>query len=50
MENDRIAKKVYVGECVGSRLVSLLWKKWIDSVNDFEEERFECWASKKDGV
>ena len=48
MENDRIAKKMYVGECVGSHLVGSPWKRWIDSVN--EEKRFECWARKKDGV
>ena len=34
MENDRIAKRVYVGECVGSRLVGRRWKRWIDPVND----------------
>ena len=30
--NDRIAKRVYVGECVGSRLVGRSRKRWIDSM------------------
>ena len=48
MENDRIVKKVYVGECVGSRLVGRLQKSLIDSVNDrLKEKRFKWWASKK---
>ena len=34
MANDRIAKRVYVRECVGSRLVDRPRKRWIDSVND----------------
>ena len=33
MKNDRIAKRVYLGECVGSCLVDQLWKR-IDQVND----------------
>ena len=32
--NDRIAKRVYVGECGGSGSVGRLRKRWIDSVND----------------
>ena len=35
MNYDRIAKNVYVGECVGSRVVGRPWKRWIDSVNDY---------------
>ena len=27
MEDDRIAKMVYVGECAGSHLVGRLWKR-----------------------
>ena len=38
-ENNRIAKRVYVGECVDSRIVGRPRKRWIDS---FEEKRFEC--------
>ena len=44
MDNGRIAKRVYVGECVGSHLVDRPRKRWINSVN--EEKRFECFASK----
>ena len=33
MWNDTNAKKVYVVECMGSRLVGRPWKRWIDSVN-----------------
>ena len=32
MENDRIAKMVYVKECAGSRSVVRLQKRWIDTV------------------
>ena len=32
MGNDRIAKRVYVGECAGSHSVSRPWKRWIDTV------------------
>ena len=39
MEEDRIAKWVYMGECVGSRLVCGPRKKWIDSVNECLKER-----------
>ena len=34
MENDRIAKRVYVGECSGSRSMGNPWKRWIDTVKD----------------
>ena len=33
-KNDRIAKRVYVEECLSCHLVVQPWKKWIDSVND----------------
>ena len=50
MENDRSAKRNYVGECAGSRLVGRPRKRWIDTVNGlFKEKRFRCWASKKNG-
>ena len=32
MEKDRIAKRVYVGECDGSHSVGRPWKRWIDSL------------------
>ena len=34
MENDRIAKRVYVGECAGGRLVGRPRKRWIDTVKE----------------
>ena len=34
MGDDRIAKKVYVGKCIGSRKVGRTRKMLIDSVND----------------
>ena len=33
-ENDRIAKRVFVGECAGSHSVSRPWKRWIDTVKE----------------
>ena len=39
LESDRIAKRVYVGECVGSSSVGRLWKRWIDTVNDCLKKR-----------
>ena len=47
MENNRIAKRVYVGVCVGSRSVSRKRKKWIDTVKNCLEKRFGCQASKE---
>ena len=38
-ENDIIAKRVYVGECAGSRLVGRLLKRWIDTVKDCLKKR-----------
>ena len=34
MENDRIAKRVYVGESAGSHLVDRPWERWIDTMKD----------------
>ena len=28
MENDRIAKRVYVGECTGIRSIGRTWNRW----------------------
>ena len=39
MENDRIAKRVYAGECAGSRSVSRTRKRWIDIVKDCLKKR-----------
>ena len=30
MKNDRIVKRVYVGECAGSHSVGRPWKRWMD--------------------
>ena len=34
-----MAKRVYVGECAGSRSVSRVWKRWIDTVKDCLKKR-----------
>ena len=34
VERDRIAKRVYVGECAGSHSVDRPRKRWIDSMKD----------------
>ena len=39
MENDRIAKTVYVGECAGSSSVGRPRKMWIDTVKDCLKKR-----------
>ena len=33
-ERDRITKRVYVGECAGSRSVGRPRKRWIDAVKE----------------
>ena len=38
-ENNRIPKRVYVGECAGSRAVGRLRNKWIDTVKDCLKKR-----------
>ena len=39
IENDRIAKRVYVGEWAGSRSVGRPKKRWIDTVKDCLKKR-----------
>ena len=39
MENDRIAKRVYVGECAVSHLVIRPQKRWIDTVKECLKKR-----------
>ena len=34
MENDRIGKRVFVGECAGNCSVDRPWKRWIDAMKD----------------
>ena len=38
-ESDRIAKRVYVGECGGSLSVGRPWKRWIDTLKDCLKKR-----------
>ena len=47
MKRDRIAKRVYVEECAGSRSVGRPRKRWIDTVK--ECLRKEVWMSGKQG-
>ena len=39
MVNERIAKRVYVGECAGSHSVGKLRKRWIDTVKEYLKKR-----------
>ena len=39
MKNDRIAKRLYEGECAGSRSMGRPRKKWIDTVKDYLKKR-----------
>ena len=34
MENNRIVKRIYIGECAGSHSVGRLQKRWTDTVKD----------------
>ena len=50
MENNRIAKRVYVGECGGSHSFGRTRKKWIHTVKQFMKKRFRCQARKENGA
>ena len=39
METNRIAKRVYIGECAGSRSMGRLKKRWVDTVKDCLKKR-----------
>ena len=39
MENDRNAKRVYIGECTGSRSVGRPWKRWTDIMKECLKKR-----------
>ena len=39
MERDRIAKRVFVGECAGSLSVGRSRKRWIDTVKECLKKR-----------
>ena len=48
MESDRIAKRVYVRECAGSRSVDMPRKRLIDTVTECLMKRFGCQESVED--
>ena len=50
IENDRIAKRVYAGECASSCSVYRPWKRWIDTVKECLSKRLGCQASKENGT
>ena len=51
IERDRIVKRVYAGDCAGSRSVGRPGKRWTDTVKYcFNEKRFGCQASKENGA
>ena len=39
MQIDRIAKRVYVGECAGIHSAGRSWKRWIDMVKECLKKR-----------
>ena len=39
MNNNSIAKRIYVGECAGTQSVGRPWEKWIDIVKDYLRNR-----------
>ena len=39
MENDKIGKRFYVGDCGGSRSVGRVRKRWIDIVKEILRKR-----------
>ena len=49
MEKDRIAKRVYVGECAGSYSVGRPRKRWIDTMKVFKQKKKGVWMSGKQG-
>ena len=49
-ENDRMAKRVYVGDCASSCSVGRVRKRYIDAVKDcLKKISFGCQASKENG-
>ena len=48
--SDSMAKRVYVGECAGSRSMGRPRKRWTDTVKEcLRKKRFGCQASKENG-
>ena len=39
MEGDKIAKRVYVGECAGSHSVGRPWKRWMNTMKEYLKKR-----------
>ena len=39
IERDRIAMRIYAGECAGSHSVGRPWKRWIDTVKECLKKR-----------
>ena len=50
IEKDRIAKRLYVGECADSRSVGTPWERWIDTVKDCKKKMFGYQVSKENGA
>ena len=51
MENGRLAQRVYVGECAGSRSVGRLRKRWMDTLKECLRKRgLDYQASKENGA
>ena len=51
IEKERIAKRVYEGECAGSRSVGRPLKRWTDTIKGcLKKKRFGCQASKENGA
>ena len=50
MDSDRISKRVYVGECAGSRSVGRTQKIWIYTVKECLKKRGLDQASKENGA
>ena len=45
---ERIAKRVYVGECAGSHSMGRLQKRWIDTLKDCSKKRgLDVWQAKR---
>ena len=51
MENDRYAKRVYLGECAGTLSVVGFRKRWIDTVKDcLKNKGFDVRQTRRTGI
>ena len=50
MENDRFAKRVYVGVCAGTHSVGRLRRIWTDTMKECLRKRFVCQRSKENST